>query len=187
MIETYSFSHKGGRPEYYDKVYVSYGKYTYASIVSGNNDSESCLRVSKAIHDTFDQNIDSYSFEDVAFEISRRVRNSDDYILVKIDDESIITEQHGSVRGYIVDNGQLVSLTNGFIKLNNEDRLIIGTSRFFAHLREEMILVDSLTSLSSEEWMDFLVNRISEVNMLQGENLSAITIIVRNTEDVRLA
>lgn len=187
MIETYSFSHSGGLPEYLDKVYVSYGKYTYAIIVNGMNDSESCNRVAKAIHDTFDNNVDNFTFSDISSEINSKIRSSDEYLMVRVNDEAIITEQHGRTKGYLIHEGNIVRLTNGLIKLSNEDRLIIGTERFFSTLTDEMILVDSLTSLSAEEWMDFLLCRISEINMLGGENLSAVTIIVRNTENVRLA
>lgn len=187
MIETFSFSHSGGLPEYLDKVYVSYGKYTYAIIVNGMNNLESRNRVAKAIHDTFDNNVDNYTFSDISNEINSKVRSNDEFLVVRINDESIITEQHGGTRGYLIHDGNIVRLTNGLIKLQNEDRLIIGTDRFFSTLTDEMVLVDSLTSFSAEEWMDFLVCRISEVNMLSGTNLSAVTIIVRNTENVRLA
>ena len=187
MIETFSFSHPGGLENYLDKVYVSYGKNTFATIVNGNNDEESCLRLSKAIHATFENNVDNISFENVSSEISKHVRSVDEYLLVRINDNSIVTEQHGGVRGYLVRDGNIVRLTNGLITLVNEDRVLLSTDRFLLKLSEEMILVDALTSLSAEEWMDFLVNRISEENMLVGENLSAVTIIVRNAEDVKLA
>lgn len=140
----------------------------------------------KAIKDVFVHHVNTDSFEDVSREIRRNVRPTDEYLLIEINDSSVTTEIRGGLRGYLIRNGSIVSVTNGLIALNNEDRIIFGTDRFFKDLSNEMILIDALTSLSAEEWMNFLICRKSEFNMLKGENLSAITIIVRNNEDVKL-
>lgn len=186
MLETYSFSHSGGLEEYLDKVYVSYGQKTYAYVINGRNDKDSCTRIKKAVKDVFIHNINTSSFKNVSEEIRRNVKSNDEYLLLEIDDNSVVSEIHGGLKGYLIRNGSIVSVTNGLINLKNEDRLIFGTDRFFRDLSLEMILIDALTSLSAEEWMGFLICRKSEFNMLKGENLSAITVIVRNNEDVRL-
>ncbi len=186
MIESYSFCHSGGLEAYLDKVYVSYGIETYVTIVNGMNDVDSCARVSKAILNVFDSKAENADFKSVSAEISKKVKSTDEYLLVSIDDSRIITEQHGDVKGYLVRDGSIVRITNGLINLHNEDRIIFATGRFLDKLSEEMILIDALTSLSAEEWMDFLVCRISEINMLSGNNRSAVTLIVRNTEDIKL-
>ena len=69
------------------------------------------------------------------------------------------------------------------MKLGN---FTIKLKDFFKFLTKEAILADAVTSISAEEWMDFLVSRISDINMLKGDNLSAVTFIVRNTEDIRI-
>ena len=80
----------------------------------------------------------------------------------------------------------MLGILIGLQKIDNEDRIIFATDRFFRYLNKEAILADAVTSISAEEWMDFMINRISDINMLKGDNLSAITFIVRNTENVRV-
>ena len=37
MIETYTFTHKGGLEEYDDEVFVGFGSFTVAVVVNGNH------------------------------------------------------------------------------------------------------------------------------------------------------
>ena len=186
MIETYTFSNNGGLPEYNDEVFVGFGSFTVAVIVNGMNNREMCRRVSLAVNRVLYNEFENMSFDDMTYLLSKIVKHNDEYAVIRITDEEIETEQHGGIRGYLVKNGEIVQITNGLQKIDNEDRIIFATDRFFRYLNKEAILADAVTSISAAEWMDFMINRISDINMLKGDNLSAITFIVRNTENVRV-
>ena len=186
MIETYSFSHSGGLEEYNDEVFVGFGSFTVAVVINGMNDHEMCRRVSLAVSRVLKNDFENMTFDDITYIISKIVKHNDEYAIIRITDNEIELEQHGGIKAFIVKDGDLKQLTNGMMKIENEDRIICGTDRFFRYLTKEAILADAVTSISAEEWMDFLVSRISDVNMLKGDNLSAVTFIVRNTENVRI-
>ena len=168
MIETYSFSHNGGLEEYNDEVFVGFGSFTVAVVVNGMNDKEMCRRVSLAVSRVLRTDFEHMSFDDITYIISKIVKHD------------------GGIKAFIIKDGDIKQITNGLMKISNEDRIICGTDRFFKFLTKEAILADAVTSISAEEWMDFLVSRISDINMLKGDNLSAVTFIVRNTEDIRI-
>lgn len=186
MIETYSFSHNGGLEEYNDEVFVGFGSFTVAVVVNGMNDKEMCRRVSLAVSRVLRTDFEHMSFDDITYIISKIVKHNDEYAIIRITDNEIETEQHGGIKAFIIKDGDIKQITNGLMKISNEDRIICGTDRFFKFLTKEAILADAVTSISAEEWMDFLVSRISDINMLKGDNLSAVTFIVRNTEDIRI-
>ena len=186
MIETYTFSNNGGLEEYNDEVFVGFGSFTVAVIVNGMDNREMCRRVSLAVNRVLSNDFESMSFDDMTYLISKIVKHKDEYTVIRITDTEIEMEQHGGIVAYIIKDGDIRQITNGLLKIDNEDRIICGTERFFKYLSKEAILADASSSISAEEWMDFLVGRISDVNMLKGDNLSAITFIVRNTENVRI-
>ena len=185
MIESFSFSHSGGLEAYNDEVFLGFGTFTISVVVNGKDDPESCKRVSDTVSKILNINFKRFSFDDISYLIFRNVKRSDEYILVRITDEELETEIHGGVRGYLIRGGDIVNVTNGLMALENEDRIIIGTDRFFEDLTPEAVLADAVTSFSAEEWLNFLVSRISDANQLRGKNLSAVAFIVRKTEVVR--
>ncbi|MBO7452342.1 MAG: hypothetical protein J6U54_18590 [Clostridiales bacterium] len=187
MIETYTFTHKGGLEEYDDEVFVGFGSFTVAVVVNGNGDKDMCRRVSLAVNRILKNDFENMSFDDITYLISKLVKYGDEYTVIRITDDEIETEQHGAIKVFIVHDGDIKQITNGLSKINNEDRIICGTDRFFKYLSSDAILADALSSISAEEWMDFLISRISDRTMLKGDNLSAVTFIVRNTENIKLA
>ena len=186
MIEAYSFSHSGGLEEYNDQVFLGFGAFTVSVIVNGNDNSETCKRVSDVVSKIFKIDFKRFTFDDLSYLIFRDVKRSDEYLLAGITDEKLETEIHGGIRGFIVKEGEIKNVTNGIISLENEDRILFATDRFLETLSNEAILADAVTSISAEEWLNFLVCRISDATKLNGKNLSAVAFIVRKTEDVRV-
>lgn len=186
MIELFSFSHNGNLDEYCDNVMVKYGKNILVVLTNGKNDPEKGERLTASVTEVINSYSDDMSFDDISYAISKKVYHYSDYVIVRLNDYQIETEKHGAVKAFISSNGEIKNLTNGMIRLNDNDRVIIGTDMFFHTLSPEGVLSDSLTSISAEEWMDFLVHRISDVNMLIGSNLTAVTFIVRCHDDIRI-
>ena len=186
MIEAYSFSHGGGLEEYNDEVFLGFGAFTVSVIVNGNDDAECRKRESYVASKIFKTDFKRFTFDDLSYLIFRNVRRSDEYLLTGITDEKLETEIHGGIRGFIIRDGEIWNVTNGVIALENEDRILFATDRFLETLSYEAILADAVTSISAEEWLHFLVCRISDATRLKGKNLSAVAFIVRKTEDVRV-
>jgi hypothetical protein len=186
MIESCSFSHKGGKEKYNDAVFVGFGRFTLGMVVNGNDDPEQCERVSAAMRRILKNDFESYSFSDISEDIARSCTHGEEYMIIGLTDNLMEAEFHGALRGYLLRDGDITGVTYGQVTLENEDRIVIGTDKFFKVLTQEAVLADAVTSISAEEWLDFMVARISDVNMLSDENLSALTFIVRKAEDIRI-
>lgn len=187
MIESYCFSHKGGREIYCDNVYLAYGDFTVASIVYGKDDYDYSSELSSKIAKVFNSDLKGMNFDDISYRISKSVKRNDEYLLLRITDSEVECEFHGGVEAYIISDGMLRRLTNGVMAIGNEDRIICATKVFFSKVNSEAILADGLTSESAQEWMDYIVRRISDKDMLTKQNLTALTFIVRDTENVIIA
>lgn len=182
MIEYYTFMHKGGADEYLDNIYMNYGPTLVALIHYGSKpdsvDVDQFIKCGAAILNSQNKN-----WEEMSENIASLSPENNDYLLLKISDTKVRIERHGDIIPYIVKTGELKALPNGVYHLEDEDRIVCATSRFYKTLSDVAILADAMTSINCEEWMDFMVNRISERNMLSCGNLTAINFIVRSDED----
>lgn len=181
MVEYYTFMHKGGKEEYKDNIYLSYTPVLTVLIYYGSNSTNDNQEKSELMGRIISAS-KGKTFEEVSEMINKTAPADADYALIKISDKAVNCERHGSVFPYIVKNGELKILPNGIMALEDSDRIICATSKFYEELSELSILSDALTSLSCEEWMDNLLCRISEHNMLDCGNLTAVNFIVR-TDD----
>ncbi|HAW16209.1 MAG: hypothetical protein IJ869_01810 [Clostridiales bacterium] len=181
MIEYYTIKHRGGEEEYTDNLFMNYGSTMTIMLLYSSRSEEfakpHALMIEEAI-----KNCHGKDFGDLMKEIAKIVPGDLDYFLLQATDDWIKTDRHGKVYAYIVKNGELKLLPNGQFGLEDEDRIVCGTYSFFEKLSDPAILSDASTSISSEEWMDNLICRISEQTMLAGDNLTAVTMIVRSDD-----
>ena len=102
-----------------------------------------------------------------------------EYLVLRIEGNSIACFRHGGVMAKIVINGDLKMLPNGIFGLNDGDKILVATENFYSSLTDEGILADALVSDTCAEWMNLMVRRISDTNQLKCGNLSAVTLLVR--------
>lgn len=185
MIENYILMHKGGQEEYTDNVFVDYASALTMAILYCPPESKLPVNdeasVAALVHGS-----SKMRFIDLSESVYPILTELKNYMLIRVDDKKIMLERHGKVYAYIVKNGELMSLPNGQYSLENEDRIICCTCEFTKSLSDTAILSDALTCESAEEWMDNLVCRISDKNRLSEGNLTAVTMIVRSGEDIKL-
>ena len=186
MIENYILMHKGGQEEYRDSVFVNYSSALTMAILYLPTEAEFSVADEASVQ-ALVQASSKMRFTDLSESIYPILTNLRNYMLIRIDDNTINIERHGKVFAYIVQNGELKMLPNGKTSLEDGDRVICCTGEFKRSLNDIAILSDAVISDSAEEWMDNLVCRISDKNRLSEGNLTAVTMIVRSGDNVRLA
>ncbi len=185
MIENYILMHKGGQEEYRDNIFVNYSSSLTMAILYLPSESEFSVSDEASVA-ALVQSSSKMSFNGLSESIYPILTDLKNYMLIRIDDKTIQIERHGKVYAYIVQNGELKMLPNGLTSLEDEDRIICCTAEFMKCLNDIAILSDAVASDSAEEWMDNLVCRISDRNRLSEGNLTAVTMIVRSSDAVKI-
>jgi len=180
MIEYFLLMHKGGRPAYNDGVFPIANPELTIGIISAANLGENSESVVKVFKDTLGSEAESQGFDVLSDEVVKRLPDNAEFMILRISDTRIESLRRGRVYGKIVKAGELKMLPNGVFGLEDEDRIVCGNEEFFSHLQDEAIYADSMFAESSQEWMEYMVRRISDANWLSGNNLSAVTLIVRS-------
>lgn len=183
MIETYSLSHKGGQEKYVDDVLMKVGKVLSLCVIDGSVFLAENIGYSEVFQRLFSISEKAEDFSQLCERFENEIPKNTDFILLRATDDELFVHRHGKTRAYIVKNGEIKLLANGVIGVENDDRIIVGTDGFYDTLTREGVLADALTADSCEEWMDYVVHRISDVNMLTEANLTAVTLIVRSSDD----
>ena len=182
MIEYYTFKHNGGAENYNDEVFLSVFPHITLAIFYGSVLGEKSSGAMKVFTDILSGENAQMDFQCMARDIEKAIPDNAEYIALRITDEEIDSVRRGRVLAKIINNGELKDLPNGIFGLANEDRIICATDNFFKYISDEGIMADALCSLSCEEWMDNMVDRISDENRLDCGNLSAVTLIVRSED-----
>ncbi|MBR6880508.1 MAG: hypothetical protein IKN14_05455 [Clostridiales bacterium] len=183
MIEYYTLMHRGGRDDYLDNVYINHGEKLTAFLYYGSSDRTTEVRSNEAkLAGAVVSGGRGRPFDEIASDVAMYMGNESEYLLIRISNEEVMIDSRGGVYAMIAKKGDVRRLPNGLMKLDNGDRIVCGTTRFYKKLTKPAIYTDAMISFSSEEWMDFMVCRISEQTMLSEGNLTAITFIVRNDE-----
>ena len=182
MIEYYIFKHKGGQPQYLDAVVSVPNPELSMGIIASEKLGENAQTSKKIFSEIMRSEFITREVHEIVEEVDKHINDKAEYMIFRITDTSIDSMRKGGVYGKIVKNGELKVLPNGILHLEDEDRIICATEEFFSFLEDEEILVDSLFAESCQEWMSYMVRRISDVNWLSGKNLSAVTLIVRSSE-----
>jgi len=186
MIEYYTLMHKGNAEEYTDNIFMNFDStVTVLIIYSSKEDSPEFTEDDKSRISSMITGCRGIPFDEISKALERDIAQGIDYMLIHINDSMINIERHGSIFAGIVKNGELKRLPNGPFSIEDDDRVVCGTSEFFKYLSYPAVLSDALTAESSEEWMDNMVCRISEQNMLAEGNLTAVTLIVRK-DDIKV-
>ena len=186
MIEYYTLMHKGDAEEYTDNIFMNFGSTVTVLIIYSSKEGAPEFKYDdKAKISSMITGCRGVPFDTISKILERDIAEGIDYMLIHINDSMINIERHGSIIAGIVKNGELKRLPNGPFSIEDEDRVVCGTAEFFKYLSSPAILSDALTADSSEEWMDNMVCRISEQNMLAEGNLTAVTLIVRK-DDVKV-
>lgn len=182
MIEYYLFMHKGGESSYRDGVFPIPNPDLFVGIIAGDKMGPEGEGAVKTFREVLGSDINSSPLAEIEKELNRCLPENAEYMIFRISDTRIDSLRRGKCYGQIVKNGELKVLPNGVLNLEDEDRIICATEEFFSHIPDEAILSDSLFAESSQEWMEFMIQRISDVNWLAGKNLSAVTLIVRSSD-----
>lgn len=187
MIEYYTLMHKGDSEEYTDNIFMNFDStVTVLMIYSSREGSPEFSEEDKSKISSLITGCRGVPFDEISKILERDIKPGIDYMLIHINDSMINIERHGAIYAGIVKNGELKRLPNGPFSIEDDDRVVCGTAEFIKYLSYPAILSDALTAESSEEWMDNMVCRISEQNMLAEGNLTAVTLIVRKDENVRV-
>ncbi|SCW40609.1 hypothetical protein SAMN02910456_00957 [Ruminococcaceae bacterium YRB3002] len=181
MIEYYLFTHKGGRAQYLDEVFPVVNPELSFGILSSAKLGDKAALAGRRFKEILSSSLIELELPALCAEIDRNMPDNAEYMIFRISDERIVSLRRGNVYGKIVKEGELKVLPNGVLSLEDEDRIICGNEEFFRHLEDEEILADSLFAESSQEWMNYMVRRISDINWLSEGNMSAVTLIVRSS------
>lgn len=194
MIEYYTLMHKGGNEEYTDNIFLNFGSSltvlilnTSTALQQVDDDTEKLRLVENGkIAGSVVNSASDLPFEPLRDFLNETILPSTDHMLIRIKDDMIQVDRKGKIYAKIVKDGDLKLLPNGRFGLENEDRVVCGTGEFFKHLSNPGVLSDALISESCKEWMDNMVCRISEQNMLAEGDLTAVTFIVRGDEGIKI-
>lgn len=174
--------HNGGADNYADNIFHNYiGPLLTVLICCGSNVPEGENPSFDAAGSVISAGIKK-AFDDISDAVSKSIPADSEYLLMRISDKAVKIERHGSIIPYIVKGGELRVLPNGVFGLENDDRIICGSKNFYDNLSVPAILADAVTAMSCEEWMDNLICRISDSNMLSCGNLTAVNFIVRSDD-----
>ena len=186
MIETYRLSHNGGQDKHCDDVLVRVGKVLWLVVVQGSKEITATRIFADAFQKVFATCADDSAFTDLCEKYEKLVPHIFDYMIMKVSDSELSVFRHGSVKGYLVRNGEIKLLPNGTISANDEDRILVATQTLYEKITPEGILADGLMATNCEEWMNYMLYRVSSLDMLSGPNLTAVTIMVRFDEAMKL-
>jgi len=184
MIENYMLMHKGGLNDYTDSIFVNYASTLTMVVIYTPQDTKLSL-IEEANVKGLIQSSGKMKFEEVS-KMLTPILEKKSYMFIRVDDKEIITERHGKVYASIVKSGELLMLPNGKFSLEDEDRIICFTEEFKKHITDLQMLADALTCDNAEEWMDNMICRISDKNRLSEGNLTAVTMIVRSGDDMKM-
>lgn len=181
MIETYTFRHMGGDTKQREDIFVRFGSSMCIEILNGSLDPdfEACALDVVNLNNSFD---DNSKFDDILDQIDKKVNNRTSYMILRITDNSIEVFNNSTCKAYIIKNGEIKTIPNGYNGIEDGDKIICGTENFFKTLTPEAVLIDAVSSISSEEWIDFLITRISQKTKLSQGNIAAASFIVRGEE-----
>ncbi len=180
MIEYYTLMHKGSENLYRDNFFMNFGSTITVLMLYVSKIPELILdaKLSSKLSSVI-SSCNGMDFKDINDSIESVLNNQCDFLLMQINDSSVLINRRGSIYINVVKNGELKSLPNGYFTLENDDHLVLGTGAFFKYLSNPAILSDALVSISSEEWMDYLSFRIAEQSGFAEGNITAVTFIVR--------
>lgn len=178
MIEYYTLMHKGGQEEYEDNIFLNYAATLTMLILFSSKDESFDLAHSISINSLINSCSDM-TMEELSEDLHKEITADSNYLLLRIDDKHIEIERRGGVYARIIKRGEVINLSNGYFSLEDGDQICCGTSTFFNYISNVALIADAMTSISSEEWMDSMCCRISDINQFSEGNISAITMIVR--------
>lgn len=179
MIEYFTFKHRGESESFRDEVYLTLVPHVTVAIFYGSV-MRTQTKVSPEMFSGLLAEVSSDAdFNRMCSVLDDKLPGNAEYLVLRIEGNSIACFRHGSVMAKIVINGDLKMLPNGIFGLNDGDKILVATKNFYSSLTDEGILADALVSDTCAEWMNLMVRRISDINQLKCGNLSAVTLLVR--------
>ena len=179
MIEYYTFKHRGESESYKDEVYLTVVPSVTVAVFYGSVHNDKTVVSPEMFSGLLAEVSPDLDFNRMCSVLNERLPGNAEYLVLRIEGKSIACFRRGGVSAKLVINGDLRMLPNGIFGLNDGDRLVVATDKFFSCLTDEGILADALVTDSCSEWMSLMVRRISDVNQLKCGNLSAVTLLVK--------
>ena len=144
-------------------------------LVTGEVTSRGKVDIKKIVKDTKEDD----KLEDICTVLEEKIPEDIEYLILRIDQTlKADSLRRGQVRAYIVNNGEMMILPNGIFGLKEGDMLVCAVKNFYSNLTNEGMLSDDLISSDCNEWMDYMIRRVSDKTELLCGNLSAVCIRV---------
>lgn len=179
MIDRACFKHKGNAEHYCDEVFLSESPCFVAAVFCGKEEYINSLSCSFVLSEILKDSSAEDKLEDICLSLEEKIPEDVEYLILRIDQSLMVDSfKRGQVRAFIVNNGEMMILPNGVYGLKEGDMLLLAVRNFYSNLTNEGMLSDALISSDCNEWMDYLVRRVSDKTELLCGNLSAVCIRV---------
>ena len=179
MIDYACFKHKGNAENYYDEVFVSELPFFTAAVFCGKEEYINTLSCAFVLSEVLKDSKEGDQFETICAALDEKIPEDIEYLVLRIDDSlKVDSLRRGQVLACIANNGEMMTLPNGIYGLKEGDMIVCSVKNFYSNLTNEGMLADALISSDCNEWMDYMVSRVSDKTELLCGNLSAVCIKV---------
>ncbi len=179
MVEYACFKHKGNAENYCDEVFLAESPCFTVAIFCGKEEYINSLSCSFQLSEILKDTTEDDDLEPICKDLNEKIPEDIEYLILRIDSKlQVNTLRRGGVLAWIVNNGEMMTLPNGIYGLKEGDMLVCAVKNFYSNLTNEGMLSDALISSDCNEWMDYMIRRVSDKTELLCGNLSAVCIRV---------
>jgi hypothetical protein len=176
LIEYYTFKHRGDALDYQDEVFLRLVPSLTVAIFFGSNLATAPKSQALLFSEILNSEEGGRSIDYLSADFDECLDEESEYLILRVLNNGVECYRRGGVYAKIIKDGQIKVLPNGFFGMNKDDKIVVGTAKFFKHLTDEGILADALVSDSCSDWMYMMIRRISDQTQLKCGNLSAVTL-----------
>lgn len=179
MVDYACFKHKGNAENYCDEVFLAESPCFTVAIFCGKEEYINSLSCSFQLSEILKDTKEDDDLEPICDSLNEKIPEDIEYLILRIDSNlQVNTLRRGGVLAWIVKNGEMMTLPNGIYGLKEGDMLVCAVKNFYSNLTNEGMLSDALISSDCNEWMDYMIRRVSDKTELLCGNLSAVCIRV---------
>ena len=150
-----------------------------AAVFCGKEEYINTLSCAFVLSEVLKDSKEGDQLETICAALDEKIPEDIEYLVLRIDDSlKVDSLRRGQVLACIANNGEMMTLPNGIYGLKEGDMIVCSVKNFYSNLTNEGMLADALISSDCNEWMDYMVRRVSDKTELLCGNLSAVCIKV---------
>ena len=151
MIEYYTFKHRGDALDYQDEVFLRLVPSLTVAIFFGSNLAIAPKSQALLFSEILNSEEGGRSIDFLSADFDECLDEESEYLILRVLDNGVECYRRGGVYAKIIKDGQIKVLPNGFFGMSKDDKIVVGTAKFFKFLTDEGVLADALVYKLNEK------------------------------------